>query len=73
MEPARTGENMARLNEAIRRFLADDNGPTTVEYAIMLALIIAVCVAAISVLGQNTSQVFQNPALNSAAGGSLGS
>jgi pilus assembly protein Flp/PilA len=33
------------------RFLADDEGTTAVEYAVMLALIIAVCITAVSSVG----------------------
>ena len=43
----------------IERFLASEDGPTTVEYAIMLALIVFVCVASIRTLGTNTRDVFQ--------------
>jgi pilus assembly protein Flp/PilA len=39
-------------------FLRSEDGPTAVEYAVMLALIIAVCVAAISTLGSNASNTF---------------
>jgi pilus assembly protein Flp/PilA len=40
------------------RFLGDEDGPTAVEYAIMLALIIVVCIAAITALGTNASSTF---------------
>ncbi len=46
-------------------FLKEDDGPTAVEYAVMLALIIVVCIAAIVTLGSNTNQTFSNSALNS--------
>ena len=36
----------------------DGNGPTAVEYAVMLALIIVVCIAAITTLGQNADNTF---------------
>lgn len=45
----------------LRRFVAflrRDDGPTSVEYAVMLALIIVVCVGAISQLGGNASSTF---------------
>jgi pilus assembly protein Flp/PilA len=35
-----------------------EDGPTAVEYAVMLALIIVVCVAAITTLGQNANNTF---------------
>jgi len=40
------------------RFLATEEGPTAVEYAVMLALLILVCMVAISVIGTKTSQNF---------------
>ncbi|HWL10588.1 MAG TPA: Flp family type IVb pilin [Planctomicrobium sp.] len=39
---------------AIRNFLADESGPTSVEYAVMLALILMMCVATIKTLGAAT-------------------
>ena len=38
---------MKNLTNSLRRFLASEDGPTAVEYAVMLALIIVVCLAAI--------------------------
>jgi pilus assembly protein Flp/PilA len=43
----------------VRNFARAEDGPTAVEYAVMLALIIAVCVATIGTLGINTNQVCQ--------------
>jgi pilus assembly protein Flp/PilA len=51
------------------RFLREEDGPTAVEYAVMLALIVVVCIVAISTLGTNASKTFSNVALNTAAGG----
>jgi pilus assembly protein Flp/PilA len=48
-------------------FLRQEEGPTAVEYAVMLALIVVVCIAAITTLGQNANAVFNNVALNTAA------
>jgi pilus assembly protein Flp/PilA len=39
-------------------FLRKEDGPTAVEYAVMLALIIVVCIVAIQILGQNANSVF---------------
>jgi len=50
------------------RFLREEDGPTAVEYAVMLALIIVVCVAAITTLGSNANNTFSNVALNAAVG-----
>lgn len=40
------------------RFIREESGPTAVEYAVMLALIIVVCLAAISFVGTRASNVF---------------
>jgi pilus assembly protein Flp/PilA len=47
-----------RLNESLWHFLRQEDGPTAVEYAVMLALIIVVCIAAITTLGTETNQTF---------------
>jgi pilus assembly protein Flp/PilA len=54
----------------MEQFLRDEDGPTAVEYAVMLALIIVVCISAVTTLGTNASNTFSNVALNTAAGGS---
>ncbi len=64
---------MRNVLSSVMRFLEAEDGPTAVEYAVMLALIIVVCVTAIGALGNNANQVFNNVALNAAAGGSSGS
>ena len=46
------------------RFLKKEDGPTAVEYAVMLALIIVVCIAAITTLGSNANNTFGNVSLN---------
>ena len=43
------------LSAKIKRFLQDESGPTAVEYAIMLALIMAVCITAIGAMGLATA------------------
>jgi pilus assembly protein Flp/PilA len=47
------------------RFLKQEDGPTAVEYAVMLALIVVVCVAAISSIGSSTNSVYNNGVLKS--------
>jgi pilus assembly protein Flp/PilA len=42
----------------ILRFLASEDGPTAVEYAVMLAMIVMVCIGAIATMGQNVSSSF---------------
>jgi pilus assembly protein Flp/PilA len=50
------------------QFVKSEDGPTAVEYAVMLALIVVVCIAAITTLGGNANKVFSNVALNTAVG-----
>jgi pilus assembly protein Flp/PilA len=61
---------MSRLLAGVQRFLADESGPTAVEYAVMLALIVVVCIVAIQTLGTSANNTFSNIALNEAAGSS---
>jgi pilus assembly protein Flp/PilA len=60
---------MKSLLPHIRRLLREEDGPTAVEYAFMLALIIIVCLTAVKSIGTNAKTVFSNAA-NSLAGGS---
>jgi pilus assembly protein Flp/PilA len=53
---------MRQLAGVIGRFLKSEDGPTAVEYAVMLALIIVVCLAAITVIGTKTSETFNDVA-----------
>ena len=57
---------MDRWYAPVEKFLQSEDGPTAVEYAVMLALIIAVCIGAITTLGTNAKGVFNNVALNTA-------
>jgi pilus assembly protein Flp/PilA len=49
---------MNKLGHLAVEFLRNEDGPTAVEYAVMLALIIVVCIASISLLGSNTQTTF---------------
>jgi pilus assembly protein Flp/PilA len=49
---------LSRLTRCCAAFLTEEEGPTAVEYAVMLALIIVVCIAAITVLGSNANGTF---------------
>jgi pilus assembly protein Flp/PilA len=53
---------MSRIAFEIRRFLKSEDGPTAVEYAVMLALIIIVCLVAITSVGTKASTTFSNVA-----------
>ena len=46
------------LKTSVVDFLVREDGPTAVEYAVMLALIIVVCIAAITALGSNANVTF---------------
>jgi pilus assembly protein Flp/PilA len=49
---------MRKFSQAIVSFLKNEDGPTAVEYAVMLALIIVVCITAITTLGTNSNNTF---------------
>lgn len=49
------------MRGAIRWFIRlanREDGPTAVEYAVMMALIIATCILAITMLGTNSNNAF---------------
>ena len=60
---------MKKILNGVVNFLKNEDGPTAVEYAVMLALIIVVCITAITALGTNANKVFSNVALNIAVSG----
>jgi len=49
---------MRKFMQAAVDFLKNEDGPTAVEYAVMLALIIVVCITAITALGTNANNTF---------------
>ena len=49
---------MKSLATKMQRFLASEDGPTAVEYAVMLALIVIVCLTAIKSIGTNANITF---------------
>ena len=51
---------MKSLALSVKRFIVSEDGPTAVEYAVMLALIIVVCLTAIQAVGTNASTTFTN-------------
>jgi len=51
---------MRQYFKSVVKFLKAEDGPTAVEYAVMLALIIVVCIGAITTLGQNANTTFGN-------------
>jgi pilus assembly protein Flp/PilA len=51
-------ESMRHFATSLKRFLVSEDGPTAVEYAVMLALIIVVCLTAIQAVGTNANNKF---------------
>ncbi len=47
------------ITPKLQRFIKDESGPTAVEYAVMVALIIIVCMASVGLVGQNANTLFQ--------------
>jgi pilus assembly protein Flp/PilA len=61
---------MQKTIRNIRAFLKSEDGPTAVEYAVMLALIIVVCLTAIQAIGTNANATFNSVAGVLPGGGS---
>ena len=53
---------MKNFAKKVQRFLVSEDGPTAVEYAVMMALIVIVCLTAIRAVGTNASATFQKVA-----------
>jgi pilus assembly protein Flp/PilA len=49
---------MGQVCQLVGNFVKREDGPTAVEYAVMLALIIVVCLTAITTLGSNANSTF---------------
>jgi pilus assembly protein Flp/PilA len=49
---------MQQVCQLVGNFIQREDGPTAVEYAVMLALIIVVCLTAITTLGSNANSTF---------------
>lgn len=50
---------MMKLMNSVKHFLVSEDGPTAVEYAVMLALIVIVCLTAIQAIGTNANTKFE--------------
>jgi pilus assembly protein Flp/PilA len=61
---------LSRFAHRLAEFLQAEEGPTTVEYAVLLGLIVVACLVAITALGSAANDTFGNVALNAAAAGS---
>ncbi len=55
---------MKKFLNKVQRFIKSEDGPTAVEYAIMLALIVIVCLTAIQAVGTNAKSTFDDIATN---------
>jgi len=58
---------MELLAKRMHRFLVSEDGPTAVEYAVMLALIIMICLVSIQTIGTNANQTFADMAASMSA------
>jgi len=58
------------MMDFLRRLARDEDGPAAVEYAVMMAMIIAVCLGSVTLLSNETGASFENSAteLNSVLG-----
>jgi pilus assembly protein Flp/PilA len=54
----------------MQRFLKSEDGPTAVEYAVMLALIVVVCLSTIGTLGSNAKATFSSVSASLTTAGS---
>ena len=61
---------MKSLALKVQRFLVTEDGPTAVEYAVMLALIVIVCLTAIQAIGTNANSTFNRIANSLSSTGS---
>ena len=61
---------MRKFGQHVVNFLKREDGPTAVEYAVMLALIIVVCLVAITALGTNANKTFSTVSASIAGTGS---
>ena len=51
---------MKAFSSQVQRFLTSEDGPTAVEYAVMLALILVVCITAVTAIGTSAKTTFEN-------------
>lgn len=51
---------MKKFAQKVKNFLKSEDGPTAVEYAVMLALIVIVCLTAIQAIGTSAANAFND-------------
>jgi len=61
---------MKNLAMKLKRFLKSEDGPTAVEYAVMLSLIVVVCIGAVTQIGTSANATFTSVAGQLGTGGS---
>ena len=49
---------MKKFASSVKNFLVSEDGPTAVEYAVMMALIIVVCITTVTTIGSNANTQF---------------
>jgi len=52
---------LSRTSHLVSRFLVSEDGLTTVEYSVALALVVVVCIAVFNSLAQSDSGIFSTP------------
>ncbi|MFM7166809.1 MAG: Flp family type IVb pilin [Planctomycetaceae bacterium] len=53
---------MSKFTASVKKFLVSEDGPTAVEYAVMLALIVVVCITAVTSIGTAANTKFNSVA-----------
>ena len=61
---------LGRFTRKVVAFLREEDGPTAVEYAVMLALLLAVVIAAVANIGQTTNGMYNDLSLQGVRPGS---
>ena len=49
---------MKNFADSVKKFIVSEDGPTAVEYAVMMAMIIVVCIGTVTTVGTNTKGKF---------------
>ncbi len=55
----RRGIEMKNFADSVKKFIVSEDGPTAVEYAVMMALIIVVCIGTVTTIGTNAKAKFE--------------
>lgn len=60
------------MKDLLYRLVVEEDGPTSVEYAVMLALLVATCISSVNLLSNITAASFDDSAaqINTAMSGS---